>query len=57
MATDSQLTIETALNVGLALRLALHHVPYMAMAGFHFPKTVEKTAQTGTTPEGIRSVL
>ena len=38
-------------------RLALHHVPYMAMAGFHFPKTVEKTAQTGTTPEGIRSVL
>lgn len=38
-------------------RLALHHVPYMAMAGFHFPETVEKTAQTGTTPEGIRSVL
>lgn len=38
-------------------RLALHHVPHMAMAGFHFPKTVEKTAQTGTTPEGIRSVL
>lgn len=23
-------------------RLALHHVPHMAMAGFHFPKTVEK---------------
>lgn len=23
-------------------RLALHHVPYMAMAGFHFPETVEK---------------
>lgn len=38
-------------------RLALHHVPYMVMAGFHFPETVEKTAQTGTTPESIRSVL
>ncbi len=38
-------------------RLALHHVPCMAMAWFHFSKTVEKTAQTGETPESVRGVL
>lgn len=37
--------------------LFLHHVQRREVGGHCFSKTVEKTAQTGATPEGIRSVL
>ncbi len=58
MNIDTTITIDALLNTGLALLGWLYIMSRTwRWLGSIFLKQWKKTAQTGTTPEGIRSVL
>lgn len=58
MNIDTTITIDTALNIGLAL-LGWFYIMFSAgeVGGLCFSKAVGKAPQTGKTPESVRGVL
>lgn len=58
MNIDTTITIDTALNIGLAL-LGWLYIMFSAgkWAASVFSKAVGKAPQTGETPESVRGVL
>lgn len=58
MNIDTTMTVDTVLNTGLVL-FGYFYIMFSAgkWAATVFLKQWKKTAQTGATPEGIRSVL